>query len=223
MVGKILKNFPNGRPDLQEQNNPQAQPQQTSVNDDRDNVTRDAYVLTDTNDTGISVSADGNPENNDFTVNADKAKNQTVSVSDSTLLSQEEQKNPQPPLMAAQNPQVPLQAARNPDKPAEFSHLAPVQNMDVFKPKQETPTEPTRKANTLNLVASAQLPVGDMQNLSFSVKDFKQEAAALNQQQAAVAGNREKLKMLSMSTENKAKANANITVRANINAGKTIG
>ena len=191
------------------------QPQPTSGNDNRDGATRDAYVLANANDTGISVSADGNQENNDFTVNADKAKNQTISVSDSTLLSQEEQE-------VAQTG-TPLQTARNPDKPAEFSPLAPVQNMNVFKQKQETPTEPTREANTLNLVASAQLPAGQMQNLFFSVKDFKQKAAALNQQKDDVAKNREMLNMLPMPTVNKAKANANITVRGNINAGNTIG
>lgn len=162
MVGKILENFPNGRPDLQEQNNPQAQPQQTSVNDDRDNVTRNAYVSANGNDTGIPVSANGNQGNNDFTVNADKAKNQTISVS----------------------------------------------------------TEPTRKADTLNLVASAQLPPEQMQNLSFSVKDFKQGADALKQQKDDVAKNREKLKMLTM--PNKANANANVHITVKGNVGNTM-
>ena len=202
MVGKILKNFPNGRPDLQEQNNPQPQP--PSRNDDRDDATRDAYVSADANDTGISVAADGNPENNDFTVNADKAKNQTFSLSDSTLLSQEEQKV--------------VQTAQNTDKPP----LAPVQNMDVSNPKQETPTEPTRKADTLIQVASAQLPEEQMHNLSFSVKDFKQEAAALNQQKDDVAKNRQMLNMLFMSTENKANANANVNISVRDNAGNTM-
>lgn len=158
MIGKILENFPNGRPDLQEQNNPQAQPQQTSVNDDRDNVTRNAYVSANGNDTGIPVSANGNQGNNDFTINADKAKNQTISVS----------------------------------------------------------TEPTRKADTLNLVASAQLPPEQMQNLSSSVKGFKQGADALKQQKDDVAKNREMLKILSMPNKANANANVNITVKGNV-------
>ena len=164
MIGKILKNFPNGRPDLQEQNNPQAQPQQTSGNDDRDNVTRNAYVSANGNDTGIPVSANGNQGNNDFTVNADKAKNQTISVS----------------------------------------------------------TEPTRKADTLNLVASAQLPPEQMQNLSSSVKGFKQGADALKQQKDDVAKNRETLKELTMPTVNKANANANVNITVKGNTGNTM-